>query len=155
MLPAERQKSVVEKVREHLLTPYGLRTLAASDPHYRGHYSGGQLERDGAYHQGTIWPWLLGPFIKAYVKVNGDSASVRRQAQEWLAPLRLHMAEAGLGQISEIFEGEAPHRPGGCIAQAWSVGEILRAYVEDVKGIKPAVTAVGMSHESQKERAAS
>lgn len=84
-----------------------------------------------------MWPWLLGPFITAYVKVSGDTAEARQQACKWLSPLRVHLAEAGLGQISEIFDGDAPHRPCGCIAQAWSVAEVLRAYVEDVQGIRP------------------
>src|SRR5262249_6373966 len=88
MLSPERAKSVVQKVQEHLLTPYGLRSLAATDPQYRGRYAGGLTERDGAYHQGTIWPWLLGPFITAYIKVNGGDDVARRQASEWLAPLR-------------------------------------------------------------------
>jgi predicted glycogen debranching enzyme len=138
MLSSERAKSVVEKVQEHLLTPYGLRSLAPNDPQYRGRYTGGPSERDGAYHQGTVWPWLLGPFITAYVKINGDSDAARRQATEWLAPLRDHLADGGLGHISEILDGDAPQRPGGCIAQAWSVAEILRTYVEDVRGIRPA-----------------
>ena len=137
MLPRDRARSVVEKVEEHLLTPFGLRSLAPSDPQYRGCYSGGRTERDGAYHQGTVWPWLLGPFISAYVKVNGRSEEAKRQAQTWLSPLESHLAEAGLGHISEIFEGDAPHRACGCIAQAWSVAEILRAYFEDVKGLRP------------------
>jgi glycogen debranching enzyme len=137
ILSAERAKAVVDKVREHLLTPYGLRSLAPSDPQYRGHYTGGPAERDGAYHQGTVWPWLLGPFITAYLKVSGGTAAAREQAAGWLSPLQKHLSKAGLGQISEIFEGDAPHRPCGCIAQAWSVAEVLRAYVEDVKGIKP------------------
>ena len=137
MLPPERARAVVEKVREHLLTPYGLRTLAPSDPQYRGRYKGGPVERDGAYHQGTVWPWLIGPFITAYMKVNGSSDASRRQAAEWLLPLKDHLADAGLGQISEIFDGDAPQRPAGCVAQAWSVAEVLRAYVEDVKGIRP------------------
>jgi predicted glycogen debranching enzyme len=138
MLSPERAKSVVEKVREHLLTPYGLRSLAPSDPQYRGRYTGGPIERDGAYHQGTVWPWLMGPFITAYLKVNGGGDIARRQAAEWLEPLKSHLADGGLGHISEIFDGDAPQRPCGCIAQAWSVAEILRAYVEDVKGIRPA-----------------
>ncbi len=138
MLSPERGRSVVEKVQEHLLTPYGLRSLAPSDPQYRGRYTGDPTSRDGAYHQGTVWPWLLGPFITAYVKVNGGSGSARRQAAEWLTPLKGHLTDAGLGHISEVLDGDAPHRPGGCIAQAWSAGEILRAYVEDVKGIRPA-----------------
>jgi predicted glycogen debranching enzyme len=137
MLSPDRSRSVVEKVREHLLTPYGLRTLAPSDPQYRGRYTGGPVERDGAYHQGTVWPWLIGPFITAYVKVNGASDAARKQASEWLEPLKDHLSDAALGHISEIFDGDAPQRPAGCVAQAWSVGEVLRAYVEDVKGIRP------------------
>jgi predicted glycogen debranching enzyme len=137
MLRQDRARRVVEKVEEHLLTPFGLRTLAPSDPLYRGHYTGGPKERDGAYHQGTVWPWLLGPFITAYIKVNGESEEARHQAQAWLSPLESHLTDAGLGHISEIFEGDAPHRPCGCIAQAWSVAEILRVYFEDVRGPRP------------------
>jgi predicted glycogen debranching enzyme len=138
MLSPERAKKVVEKVQAHLITPYGLRSLAPTDPQYRGRYSGSPVERDGAYHQGTVWPWLLGPFVTAYVKVNGGNETARRQADEWLAPLRQHLTDGGLGHISEIFDGDAPQLPRGCIAQAWSVAEILRAYVEDVKDIRPA-----------------
>ena len=138
MLSPERAQAVVEKVKEHLLTPYGLRTLAPSDPQYRGRYTGGPSERDGAYHQGTVWPWLLGPFITAYVKVQGDSEPARRQAAEWLAPIKDHLADGGLGHISEILDGDPPQRPCGCIAQAWSVGEVLRALVEDVHGLRRA-----------------
>ena len=137
MLPRDRSRSVVEKVEEHLLTPFGLRTLAPSDPQYRGHYTGGPKERDVAYHQGTIWSWLLGPFITAYIKVNGGSEEARRRAQAWLSPLESHLAEAGLGHVSEIFEGDTPHRPCGCIAQAWSVAEILRVYFEEVRSLGP------------------
>jgi glycogen debranching enzyme len=139
MLSAERARSVVEKVKEHLLTPYGLRSLAPSDPQYRGRYTGGPAERDGAYHQGTVWPWLMGPFITAYVKVNGGSEAARRQSSEWLAPLRDHLADGGLGHISEILDGDAPQRPAGCMAQAWSVAEVLRTLVEDVNGVRPMV----------------
>ena len=149
MLSPERAKAVVEKVREHLLTPYGLRSLAPGDPQYRGRYTGGPAERDGGYHQGTVWPWLLGPFITAYVKVDGASDSARKQAAEWLKPVEAHLSEAGLGHISEIHEGDAPHRPCGCVAQAWSVAEVLRAYVEDVKGIQPAVRAAETSQGSK------
>jgi predicted glycogen debranching enzyme len=137
MLPPERARSVVEKVREHLLTPCGLRSLAPSDPQYRGRYTGGPAQRDGAYHQGTVWPWLLGPFITAYMKVNGGGDTARRQAGEWLAPLKDHLSDGGLGHISEILDGDPPQRPCGCVAQAWSVAEVLRAYVEDVKGVRP------------------
>ena len=137
MLSPDRARRVVEKVREHLLTPYGLRSLAPGDPQYRGRYRGGPVERDSAYHQGTVWPWLIGPFITAYVKVNGASDAARRQAAEWLLPLQDHLSDAGLGHISEIFDGDLPQRSAGCVAQAWSVGEVLRAYVEDVKEIRP------------------
>ena len=137
ILPWDRARKVVEKVQQHLLTPVGLRTLAPSDPQYRGRYAGPPRERDGAYHQGTVWPWLLGPFITAYLKVNGRTEEARRQAQTWLSCLQFHVAEAGLGHISEIFEGDAPHRPCGCIAQAWSVAEILRVYIEDVRDLRP------------------
>jgi len=140
MLSPERARRVVEKVQEHLLTPYGLRSLAPTDPQYRGRYTGGPTERDGAYHQGTVWPWLMGPFLTAYIKVNGGSDAARRQAAEWLTPLRSHLADGGLGHISEIFDGDAPQQPCGCVAQAWSVAEVLRAYVEDVKGIRPAAS---------------
>ena len=147
MLSPDRSRSVVEKVREHLLTPYGLRTLAPSDPQYRGRYEGGPVERDGAYHQGTVWPWLIGPFITAYVKVNGASDAAREQAAEWLKPLHDHLSDAALGHISEIFDGDTPQRPAGCAAQAWSVGEVLRAYVEDVKGSRP--TPLGERREAK------
>lgn len=137
VLPRDRARSVVEKVEEHLLTPFGLRSLAPSDPQYCGSYTGGPPDRDGAYYQGAVWAWLLGPFITAYMKVNGGSVAARRQAQTWLCPLESHLGDAGLGHISEIFEGDAPHRPCGCIAQAWSVAEILRVYFEDVRDLHP------------------
>src|SRR5262249_27966336 len=124
MLSPERAKAVVEKVQEHLLTPYGLRSLAPGDPQYRGRYTDSPVERDGAYHQGTVWPWLRGPFIPAYIKVNGGSEAARRQAAECLASLKDHLADDGLEHISEIFDGDAPQRPVGCIAQAWSVAEV-------------------------------
>jgi predicted glycogen debranching enzyme len=104
MLSPERAVLVVSTVQEHLLTPYGLRSLAPSDSQYRGRYTGDGASRDGAYHQGTVWPWLMGPFITAYIKVNGGSESARRQADAWLAPLKDHLFDAGLGHISEIFE---------------------------------------------------
>jgi predicted glycogen debranching enzyme len=126
MLPRERAASVVETVRRHLLTPYGLRSLAPSDPQYRGRYEGDPLSRDGAYHQGTVWPWLLGPFIEAYLRVNESSEEARRQAAEWLSPLLEYLDGEGTGQLPEVFDGDAPHRAGGAIAQAWSVAELLR-----------------------------
>ena len=128
---------VVEVVEWELLTPYGLRTLSQKDPNYRGLFGGDPQSRDGAYHQGTVWPWLLGPFLTAYVKVHGHSSEARQRADQFLDALRGHLWQAGLGQISEVFQGDAPHRPGGCIAQAWSVAEILRTHVEDAMGKKP------------------
>ena len=161
MLSPERARQVVSVVEQHLLTPYGLRSLAPSDSHYRGRYTGDGVSRDGAYHQGTVWPWLMGPFITAYIKINGGSEAARRQAELWLTPLKEHLSDAGLGHISEIFEGDAPHRPVGCIAQAWSVAEILRATVEDIYEIGPQAAdatlkaAPNRPLEAQRKRAAS
>ncbi|HZQ69173.1 MAG TPA: amylo-alpha-1,6-glucosidase [Terriglobales bacterium] len=137
MLSPERARQVVNTVQQHLLTPYGLRSLSPADPNYRGRYTGDQFSRDGAYHQGTVWPWLMGPFITAYIRVNEGSKTSREQAAAWLSPLKAHLSEAGLGHISEIFDGDAPHRPVGCIAQAWSLAEILRATVEDIHAVRP------------------
>ncbi len=131
MLSREKAKSVVETVKQHLLTPYGLRSLAPGDPQYRGRYEGDVLSRDGAYHQGTVWPWLLGPFVTAYLEVNDRSPEARRQAGQWLAELRRYIEDEGVGQIPEIFDGDPPRRSGGCIAQAWSVAELLRTLAED------------------------
>ena len=137
MLPREKAKRVVEVVERDLLTPYGLRSLAPSDPQYRGRYEGDQWSRDGAYHQGTVWAWLMGPFITAYMKLNARTTKARQKATQWLAEFRTHLSNAGLGQVSEIFDGDAPHQPRGCIAQAWSVAELLRAAVEDVYDLDP------------------
>jgi glycogen debranching enzyme len=134
MLPDDRARAVVETVCQQLLTPYGLRSLAPGDPQYHGRYQGGPLERDGAYHQGTVWPWLIGPFITAFIKVNAGSEAALHQAKEWLGPLRHLLADRGVGQICELFDGDAPQRPCGCIAQAWSVAELLRTLVEDIYG---------------------
>ena len=134
LLTGEQALQVVDVVEWELLTPYGLRTLSPRDSNYHGRYEGGPASRDGAYHQGTVWPWLLGPFMTAYVKVHGHSEEARSRADRFLDPLRAHLLEAGLGQISEVFDGDFPHRPGGCFAQAWSVAEVLRMYVEDAQG---------------------
>ncbi|MDT4896873.1 MAG: hypothetical protein QOH25_1950 [Acidobacteriota bacterium] len=133
MLSREKSRRVVEAVERELLTPYGLRTLSPHDPQYRPRYEGDSLSRDGAYHQGTVWAWLLGPFITAYIKAHDRKPEARERARGWLALFHTHLSEAGLGHISEIFDGDAPHTPNGCIAQAWSVAEVLRAAVEDVK----------------------
>ena len=137
MLSPDRARAVVETVQAELLTPVGLRTLSRHDPRYRARYGGGVTERDTAYHQGTVWPWLMGPFLTAYLKVHDRRAESVTQAEQWLRRFQEHFNEAGLGHISEIADAEYPHTPRGCIAQAWSVAELLRATVEDVYGIKP------------------
>ncbi len=131
-LSDERARRVVEAVERELLTPYGLRSLAPSDAAYRGRYEGDGRSRDSVYHQGTVWGWLMGPFVTAYVRAHGRSEESRRRAAAWLAPFREHLRDAGLNHVSEIFDGDAPHAPRGCMAQAWSVAEVLRAAVQDV-----------------------
>jgi predicted glycogen debranching enzyme len=137
MLSDERARRVVEAVGRELLTPYGLRSLAPNDPRYGGRYVGGPAERDAVYHQGTVWAWLIGPFVTAYLKVNGRTPESVAHARTLLDPLVLHLKEACLGHVSEIFEGDAPHAPRGAVAQAWSMAELLRALVEDVRGVTP------------------
>ena len=126
LLPPHHARAVYWTVRRRLLTPFGLRTLDPKDPAYRGTCAGTQRECDLAYHQGTVWPWLLGPFADAHFRVLGNREEPRRTMRLWLAPLRAHLREAGLGSISEIFDGDPPHAPRGCFAQAWSVAEIAR-----------------------------
>ena len=135
MVPKDRASAILHVVERELLTSYGLRTLSQRDPEYRNRYDGDMRNRDSAYHQGTVWPWLLGPFISAYTRVHGRDASVRMKVASWLDAMRGHMTEAGLGQLSEVFDGDAPHLPGGCFAQAWSVAEILRALCVDANGV--------------------
>ena len=130
MLSKDRAARIVGVVRQQLLTPFGLRTLAATDPQYHGCYTGSQELRDAAYHQGTVWPWLMGPFISAYLRVHEGSDAAVKQAQEWLQPLEDYLLDEGVGQIPEIFEGDSPHRAVGCPAQAWSVAELLRVRAE-------------------------
>jgi predicted glycogen debranching enzyme len=125
-LPPARQRTVVDAVASRLLTSYGLRSLAPDHPHYRGRYGGDQWTRDGAYHQGTVWAWLLGPFALAHFRVHRDTEAAR----SFLLPLADHLGDYGVGSIAEIFDGDAPFRPAGCIAQAWSVAETLRAWHE-------------------------
>jgi predicted glycogen debranching enzyme len=128
LLTRSEAKAMVEHVAHHLLTPRGLRTLAASDPAYQGRYTGDQRARDGAYHQGTVWPWLLGPYGDALLYAYGHTPASRARVRAALAPLAEHLEEACLGQISEIFDGDEPHAPRGCPAQAWSVAEALRLW---------------------------
>jgi len=128
LLPPERARSVVTTVQEKLLTPYGLRSLAAGDPEYRKVYRGNPYERDSAYHQGTVWPWLMGPFVDAYLNVFGESLESCNYLETLFDPFRQHLSEAGLGSISEIFDADPPQLPKGCASQAWSVAEVLRTY---------------------------
>jgi glycogen debranching enzyme len=117
---------VVEARGRHLLTSFGLRSLGPAEPGYGGRYEGGPAARDGRYHQGTGWGWLLGPFALAHLRVYGD----RTAARALLDPMANHLSDFTLGSIAEIFDGEAPFSPRGCPAQAWSVAEVLRAWAE-------------------------
>jgi predicted glycogen debranching enzyme len=125
-------KQILQLMKERLLTPVGLRTLAPEDIRFCGSYEGGVSVRDSAYHQGTVWPFLLGPFVTAWVKTYGNSAAVRRDARMFLEGLSEHLEDGCVGQVSEIFDGQLPHRPRGCFAEAWSVAEPLRALIEDI-----------------------
>jgi len=129
-LPIARQKAVVAIVEEKLLTPFGLRTLSPDDNRYCGTYTGPQSERDRAYHQGTVWPYLIGPFVLAYLKVNGSNGKTKKAAARFIEPLLTHLVGDGcIGNICEIFDGDPPQRPKGCFAQAWSVAELIHAYL--------------------------
>jgi predicted glycogen debranching enzyme len=134
LLLPEQARSAMQVIEGQLLTPVGLRTLAPGDPRYQPRYQGGPAQRDEAYHQGTVWPFLLGVFVTAWVRVYGRQAPQRARARRFLDGLAAHLEEACLGHISEIFDGEAPHAPRGCFAQAWSVAEPLRALMEDLEG---------------------
>jgi predicted glycogen debranching enzyme len=119
---------VVDAIERHLLTPLGPRSLAPGEPGYLAHYGGGVPERDSAYHQGTVWPWLMGPFVEAWLRTRGGTPAAKREADaRFLAPLRAHLEVAGLGHISEMADPEPPYTPCGCPFQAWSLGEFLRA----------------------------
>jgi glycogen debranching enzyme len=127
LLEPEMAARVVGAVETRLWTPIGLRSLAPGEPGYAPHYGGGVFQRDAAYHQGTVWPWLLGPFVEAWVRLRGASDAVKREARRrFLQPLLTHLDDAGLGHLPEIADAEAPHTPRGCPFQAWSVGEALR-----------------------------
>jgi predicted glycogen debranching enzyme len=123
-LPPAHRRAVVDACAARLLTSYGVRSLPSNHPQYRGRYGGDQWSRDGAYHQGTVWAWLLGPFALAHYRVYGDA----ELARSFLRPLAHHLDDGCIGSIAEIFEGDAPFRPDGCVAQAWSVSETLRAW---------------------------
>ncbi|MBA5868704.1 MAG: glycogen debranching protein [Nitrospira sp. CR2.1] len=132
LVSKEQATSVLRIVEANLLTPVGLRTLSPHDNRYRPRYDGGVVERDGAYHQGTVWPFLLGPFVTAWINVHGKKTGALKQARTFLEGFDAHLRDACLGQVSEIFDAESPHRPRGCVAQAWSIAEPLRALIEDL-----------------------
>jgi predicted glycogen debranching enzyme len=142
LVEGETARAVIAQAQTHLLTPLGLRTLSPHDPAYRGRYAGTPLERDGAYHQGTVWPWLLGPFVEAWLRVQRPDEAARNAARtRFLAPLDAHLDRAGLDHLSEVADGDAPHAPGGTPFQAWSLGERLRIGMlldEDIRTGLPA-----------------
>jgi predicted glycogen debranching enzyme len=124
LIDGDRAQAVVRSVGRSLLTPYGLRSLAPRDPAYHGDYGGDQLQRDGAYHQGPVWTWLIGAYVEAAGRISGSHAD----ALALLRGFEHHLQDAGLGTVSELMDGDAPHVPHGCIAQAWGVAEVLRAW---------------------------
>jgi 4-alpha-glucanotransferase len=138
-LDAAARAAVVAECRRHLLTSYGLRSLAPDHKDYRGRYLGGVWERDGSYHQGPVWAWLLGPYAIAEYGVTGDIDA----AQALLEPICDHLADAALGHVSEIFDGDPPHEPRGCPAQAWSIASILDAWVRLEEARQP---GIGTAH---------
>jgi predicted glycogen debranching enzyme len=150
-LTAEQQRAVVDACALHLLTSYGLRSLALGHSNYRGRYMGGPRERDGGYHQGTVWGWLLGPFVLAHLRVYGDPI----RAAAFLEPVANHLKTYGLGSASEIFDGDAPFTPRGCIAQAWTVAELLRAWTATAAAAataRPKIPALGAAEQVEKAR---
>jgi glycogen debranching enzyme len=144
ILDEARCRLVVDVVNRELVTPYGLRTLSSSDPKFVGKCVGDRASRDKAYHNGTIWPWLLGPFVTAYLKTRGhEERSRERVLKKLVLPFfTVGIRQAGLGTLSEIRDSDPPYTPRGCIAQAWSVAEPLRAYVEDVLLVRPRFASV-------------
>jgi predicted glycogen debranching enzyme len=127
LLEGERARRLVDSVEEGLWTPLGLRSLAPGSPGYAPHYTGGPKQRDAAYHQGTVWPWLAGPFVEAWVRVRGGTPAAKRAARERFLPaLEAALGSFGLGHLPELADAEPPHRPGGCPFQAWSLGEFIR-----------------------------
>jgi glycogen debranching enzyme len=118
---------VLEVVTRDLLTPVGLRSLSPRDPNYKSRYDGDLRARDAAYHQGSVWAWLIGPYVDAWIKVHPEHPA---DARRFLDGFAAHLDTAGIGSISEIFDGDPPHTPRGCIAQAWSVAEVLRCWAK-------------------------
>jgi len=151
LIDSDRARRVVEEVEARLWTPLGLRTLPHGEPRYRGQYLGDVRERDGAYHQGTAWAWLLGAFVDAWVRVWGGTEESKREARRrFLGPLERHLEEAGLGHVSEIADADPPHTPRGCPFQAWSLGELLR--IEAMLAPSRVVESVAQGATSGQER---
>jgi glycogen debranching enzyme len=127
LLDARHARLVVDIVERQLWTPLGLRTLPAGDSRYAARYEGGPAQRDSVYHQGTVWPWLMGAFVDAWLRVRKNTPKARRDARaRFVEPLLAHLDAAGLGHVSEIADAEPPHTPRGCPFQAWSLGELIR-----------------------------
>lgn len=140
LLEPNEEKAITDKIFAKLYTSYGLRSLAPDDKKYEPFYNGDRIQRDKQYHQGTVWGFLIGPFISSYLKVNNHSVEAQLRASLMLEPFIQHInSQECIGSISEIFDGNMPHKPAGCFAQAWSVAEVLRCYVEDIKGQKPSL----------------
>ena len=146
-LSRDHGRAVVGKVWQDLYTPYGLRSLSPSDREFKGRYLGNQLERDAAYHQGTVWSWLTGHFISAYRRINGYSPASMETASRMLAPFKDHLRDHGVGSVSEIFDGDEPFTPRGCFAQAWGVAEVLRCWAEELTERREAGLAHGFASE--------
>jgi glycogen debranching enzyme len=135
VLAVERHRAVIQKVMEELLTPMGVRSLSARDPAFQGRYGGNVVSRDRAQHQGSVYPWLLGPLATAYAKAWGRSEETIFKISQWVAPCLDYLAGDGLGQICELFDGESPKAGRGAPASALSVAEVLRCYMQEVLGI--------------------
>ena len=146
VLSADRHHLVLDKIRRELLTPVGMRTLSTDDPNYAGRYFGAVTTRDRAYHQGSVFPWLLGPYVATVVRTRGRSLLVREEARAILQSCLDHLTTNGLGQLCGLFDGDAPHHPGGLPASARSVAEVLRAYVEDVLDLAPRSFELRLPH---------
>jgi glycogen debranching enzyme len=138
VLDAGRHEAVIDRISNDLLTPYGLRTLSRDDPSYQPNYHGDIVHRDRAYHQGSAYPWLLGPFVTAFIRVHGRGDESLAHAKEYLAHCLDYLQDQGLGQLPELFDGSDPYHPGGARASARSIGEILRAVAQDILGRVPA-----------------
>jgi glycogen debranching enzyme len=140
VLDPSRWDRVLRVVEDRLVTPMGLRSLAPGSPGYAGRYVGTLVERDAAYHQGTVWAWLIGPWIDAWRKQHPQA-----DAGPWLEPLLAHLSDFGVGSIAEIFDAEPPFEPRGCIAQAWSVAEVLRHLVAELGPAEPGIAGTAVA----------